>query len=52
VIGKGGAMLKEVGTKARQELEWLLGAKVFLTLHVKVAKDWQKDPRALQRLGY
>ncbi len=52
VIGKRGAMLKEIGTRARRELEWLLGAKVFLRLQVKVAKDWQRDPRGLQRLGY
>ena len=52
VIGKGGAMLKEIGTRAREDLEWILGCKVFLKLHVKVAKDWQRDPRALERLGY
>jgi GTP-binding protein Era len=45
-------MLKEIGTRARQELEWILGAKVFLKLQVKVAKDWQKDPKQLQRFGY
>ena len=43
---------KEIGTRARQDLEWLLGQKVFLVLQVKVQKDWQRDPRALQRLGY
>ncbi|MGZ4121354.1 MAG: GTPase Era [Actinomycetota bacterium] len=52
VIGKGGAMLKEIGTRARQDLEWLLGQKVYLALQVKVAKDWQRDPRKLERLGY
>jgi GTP-binding protein Era len=52
VIGKGGSMLKEIGTRARQDLEWLLGQKVFLALQVKVSKDWQRDPRALERLGY
>jgi GTP-binding protein Era len=52
VIGKGGQMLKEIGTRARQDLEWLLGQRVYLALQVKVAKDWQRDPRALQRLGY
>jgi GTP-binding protein Era len=51
VIGKGGAMLKVVGTRAREELEALLGRKVFLSLRVKVLKDWQRDPRALDRLG-
>jgi GTP-binding protein Era len=52
VIGKGGSMLKQIGTRARTELEWLLGTKVFLKLQVKVAKDWQRDPKLLQRLGY
>jgi GTP-binding protein Era len=52
VIGKGGSMLKEIGTRARQDLEWLLGQKIYLALQVKVAKDWQRDPRALERLGY
>jgi GTP-binding protein Era len=52
VIGKGGAMLKEIGSRARKELEWIFGTKVFLRLQVKVAKDWQRDPRALARLGY
>jgi GTP-binding protein Era len=52
VIGKKGAMLREIGTRARVELERLLGAKVFLRIDVKVAKDWQRDPRELNRLGY
>jgi len=52
VIGKRGSMLKEIGTRARQDLEWLLGQKIYLALQVKVAKDWQRDPRALERLGY
>ncbi len=52
IIGKGGAMLKEIGTRARKELEWILGAKVFLRLQVKVARDWQGDPKTLTRLGY
>ncbi|HEX9711226.1 MAG TPA: GTPase Era [Actinomycetota bacterium] len=52
VIGKGGEMLKKIGTRAREDLEWLLGAKVFLKLQVKVSKDWQRDPKRLQRLGY
>jgi GTPase len=45
-------MLKTIGTRARQELEGLLGRKVFLSLRVKVLKDWQRDPRALDRLGF
>jgi GTPase len=52
VIGRGGANLKAAATAARQELEVLLGAKVYLTTHVKVAKEWQRDPKQLGRLGY
>jgi len=52
VIGKGGARLKEVGTRARQEIQALLGQRVHLDLRVKVAKDWQRDPKQLQRLGF
>ncbi|GAA4359329.1 GTPase Era [Angustibacter luteus] len=52
IIGKGGARLKEVGTNARRGIEALLGQKVFLDLHVKIAKDWQRDPKQLQRLGF
>ena len=49
---QGGERLRDVGTRARAEIEELLGSKVFLDLHVKVAKDWQRDPKALQRLGF
>jgi GTP-binding protein Era len=52
VIGKGGEMLKKIGTLAREELELLLGTKVFLELRVKVQREWQRDPRALTRFGY
>ncbi len=52
VIGRGGSRLREVGTNARKGIEALLGQKVFLDLHVKVAKDWQRDPKQLQRLGF
>ena len=52
VIGKGGSRLREVGTTARHGIEALLGARVFLDLHVKVAKDWQRDPKQLHRLGF
>lgn len=52
VIGKGGARLKQVGTRARREIEALLGTPVFLDIRVKVAKDWQKDPKQLRRLGF
>jgi len=52
VIGRGGSRLREVGTNARKGIEALLGQKVYLDLHVKVAKDWQRDPKQLQRLGF
>jgi GTP-binding protein Era len=52
IIGKGGARLREVGERARREIEALLGRKVYLALHVKVAKDWQRDPKQLGRLGF
>jgi len=52
VIGKGGARLREVGTAARVQIEKLLGTKVYLDLHVKIAKNWQRDPKQLGRLGF
>jgi len=52
IIGKGGSRLREVGTNARQGIEALLGQRIYLDLHVKVAKDWQRDPKQLQRLGF
>jgi GTP-binding protein Era len=52
IIGKGGSRLKDVGSKARKEIEQLLGRKVFLSLRVKVSADWQRDPKALGRLGF
>ncbi|MCX2969856.1 MULTISPECIES: GTPase Era [Streptomyces] len=52
VIGPGGKRLKEVGTRSRRHIEALLGTPVFLDLHVKVAKDWQRDPKQLRRLGF
>jgi GTP-binding protein Era len=52
IIGKGGRMLKEIGTRARQEIEPLLGDKVYLRLQVKVEKDWSKRPEMIKRLGY
>lgn len=51
VIGKGGARLKEVGIAARIQIEKLLGTKVYLDLRVKIAKNWQRDPKQLGRLG-
>jgi GTPase len=52
VIGAKGARLKEVGSRARHQIEALLGTKVYLDLRIKVAKDWQRDPRQLRRLGF
>lgn len=52
VIGSGGARLRDVGTRARQQAEALLGTRIFLDLRVKVAKDWQRDPAQLRRLGF
>jgi GTP-binding protein Era len=52
VIGRAGARLREVGTRARREIQALLGQRIHLDLRVKVAKDWQRDPKQLQRLGF
>lgn len=52
VIGTGGSRLREVGTKARSQIEALLGTRAFLDLRVKVAKDWQRDPKQLRKLGF
>ena len=52
IIGKGGARLKSVGSKARRNIEALVGVPVYLDLRVKVAKDWQRDPKQLRRLGF
>ena len=52
VIGKGGTVLKQVGTAARHEIEELLGEKVFLRLWVKVSRDWSDDERALRQFGF
>ena len=52
VIGRGGETLKTIGSRAREEMELILGSKVFLDLHVKVLKEWQRDPRSLERLGF
>ncbi|MFN2626009.1 MAG: GTPase Era [Mycobacteriales bacterium] len=52
VIGVGGERLRRVGSAARVQIERLLGSRVHLDLHVKVAKDWQRDPRQLRRLGF
>jgi GTP-binding protein Era len=52
VLGRGGSRLREVGTTARGQIERLLGTKVYLDLHVTVAKDWQRDPKQLRKLGF
>ncbi len=52
IIGKGGAMIKQLGTEARAELTAMMGTKVFLDLRVKVLKNWRSDERLMSRLGY
>lgn len=52
VIGKGGTMLKKIGTHARKAMEEMLDRKIFLELRVKVLSNWRNDPHALQRFGY
>lgn len=52
VIGRNGGRLRDVGVRARHQVETLLGSPVYLDLHVKVLKDWQRDPKQLQRLGF
>lgn len=52
IIGPKGARLRDIGTRARGQIEALLGTPVYLDLRVKVAKDWQRDPRQLRRLGF
>ena len=52
VIGRAGSRLRDVGTRARSSIEAMLGQQVYLDLHVRVAKDWQRDPKLLARLGF
>jgi GTP-binding protein Era len=52
VVGKGGAVIKKIGVRARQEIERLLGTKVYLALWVKIEPKWQKRPNRLKSLGY
>jgi len=52
IIGRGGAMLKRIGTEARQDIEKMTGSKVFLKLFVRVQKNWRKDTKAIERFGY
>ncbi len=52
ILGARGSRLKEIGTQSRKSIEIFLGCKVFLGLHVKVSKDWQRDPKLLKRFGF
>lgn len=52
IIGRAGSRLREVGSNARRGIEALLGTRIYLDLHVKVAKDWQRDPKQLVKLGF
>ena len=52
MIGHQGSRLRDVGSRARAGIEELLGTKVYLDLHVRVAKEWQRDPKQLRRLGF
>lgn len=52
LLGHKGQVLKEIGSKARVEIEKLLNCKCFLNLHIKVSKEWQRDPKALEKLGF
>ena len=52
IIGKGGEMVRQIGTEARVDLERLLGGRVFLDLKVKVKKDWRRDASQIRRFGY
>jgi len=52
VIGARASRLKEIGTRSRREIEALLGRRVYLDLHVRVAKEWQRDPKQLRKLGF
>ena len=52
ILGHQGERMKTVGAQARRQIQNLLGTKVYLNLHVKVAKDWQRDPKQLRRLGF
>jgi GTP-binding protein Era len=52
VLGKGASRLRDVGTTARKQIEVLLGTPIYLDLRVTVAKDWQRDPKQLKKLGF
>ena len=52
LLGHKGEVLKSIGTRARADIEKLLGSKCFLGLHIKVSKEWQRDPKLLEKLGF
>jgi len=52
LLGHQGARLKEIGIRARADIERALAAKIYLGLHIKVSKEWQKDPKLLAKLGF
>ncbi|MDR0888830.1 MAG: GTPase Era [Coriobacteriales bacterium] len=52
IVGKGGSLIKSIGIAAREDLEHMLGCKVFLDLHVKVRKNWRRDANQIRRFGY
>jgi GTP-binding protein Era len=52
MLGHKGERLKEIGVRARADIERELNARVFLGLHVKVSKEWQRDPKLLEKLGF
>ena len=52
IIGHKGSRLADVGRRSRAGIEPLIGSRVYLSLHVRVAKEWQRDPKQLQRLGF
>jgi GTP-binding protein Era len=52
VIGKKGSKLKQIGTQSREQIEQLLGCKIYLKLFVRVQKNWRKDTKAIRKFGY
>jgi len=52
VIGKNGSKLKQIGTRSREQIEQMLGCKIYLKLFVRIQKNWRKDTRAIRRFGY
>jgi len=52
IIGKRGSMLKEIGTRARMDMEKFFATRIFLELFVRVRKEWTKDPKMLKEFGY